>query len=1371
MVKMTKINKDIKRKSVKIFTTKLSQLFVSFLVLVLTNNNIRSQDTIFYCNFDADKLPGWTTGAVGIYGGLDKRNSWTFGIPHGGRGYDDFPGQPKFIGDPDPVNDHTSSNNVNNVAGQGLLPENKKEGVSSHYNRSNEWIITPAINCSNFINTRLTFWRWANFEKDYDKAFVEISTDGINWIDLGHPLYPEDNQWNEITFDISPYADHAAIVFIRWRSESDAFIHYAGWNIDDVLITGKYNLNDFTSEIKQGNIPVPSEISSTVDSIAERTDVFDFVIEDAGSGDKLPTIIDTLIITAGNGNTISNWQQAIAAAFLSGPDLGEVSGKELRGRIYENKIVFGGNKIINIADNASETYKLRIYLRKNLSNISDNSNFEFRLSYRDIIENEEGSFISAGSAESGDNKLRLGIKATRLAFVNEPDALAMVNSPLLPEIIIAALDENGNTDLDFVSDITITNSGNLSMSNNTIKAQSGRALFSSMQFNETGGPVSLNALCANQNIKSVSSFVNVTIFNDELTVVFSEDFDKSSLTGWTSGAAYGNNSWAHGVPHGGRGYSDYPTNKGFVGNPDPISDHTANNNVNNVFGQGLSYSSKFEGISSHYNNADEWLISPAINCTSLKNTKLTFWRWANFEPNHDKAFVEISTDKINWTDLGQPLYPQDNEWVYVEIDISRYADRQSTVYIRWRSVSDRYIHYAGWNIDDISVAGVYQPLANWTGNVSDEWNNVDNWSNKRVPDKYTIVTIPAGVSRNPVVSGAAMCKEITVGKGKVLEIKTGASLTVFGNCNIETDNSTYGTILDYGTITVNGKLNIKRYIPAKGWYYFSSPVQGFAANKINNMVYTYNEPMAANDWTKGWQKTTALMDFVKGYDVYFTKSDSVLFSGKMNTGAQQIMLTNTDGSEIAEHEGWNLVGNPYASAIDWDAASGWIKENIENAIYIWDEAQGNFRTYVNGIGTNGGSRYIPPTQGFFVKVTAPGNARLAMTNDVKTVAGITRVKRTSQGNTGIKLAVVQNGYSDETVIAFRDEATKAFDGSFDAYKKFSDNNNVPQVYSLSVDKEQLAINSVPAGDEYLQIPVEIKAVFTGNIKLNFTGASENSGGKTIYLEDRLLNRFVNLLETNEYQFESSSTDVSGRFILHIGMPLTVSYTTTDAKCNGSSDGKIDATVLGGKLPYQYILWSNGSDEEDIENLPAGEYKITVVDADNNTVTETITVGEPAPANLTINAYPPTSRSASDGYIDLTVNDISAEYSFNWSTSETTEDIFNLITGVYTVVVTDQNGCQTTATVELNNLSVAPGNASDQFKPVNIYAYHKNIYISFHEPINTDAKAEVFDLSGKHICNYSLLSASNVIETNLPEGCYIIKVINNGKHFSEKIVIR
>ena len=81
--------------------------------------------------------------------------------------------------------------------------------------------------------------------------------------------------------------------------------------------------------------------------------------------------------------------------------------------------------------------------------------------------------------------------------------------------------------------------------------------------------------------------------------------------------------------------------------------------------------------------------------------------------------------------------------------------------------------------------------------------------------------------------------------------------------------------------------------------------------------------------------------------------------------------------------GYNFVGNPFTSAIDWDNTTGWIKTNIDTAIYTYNN--GNWATYSNGTGTNGGSRYIAMNQGFFVQVTDDGSTSgtLTATNDVQ----------------------------------------------------------------------------------------------------------------------------------------------------------------------------------------------------------------------------------------------------------------------------------------------------------------------------------------------------------------------------------------------------
>lgn len=187
-------------------------------------------------------------------------------------------------------------------------------------------------------------------------------------------------------------------------------------------------------------------------------------------------------------------------------------------------------------------------------------------------------------------------------------------------------------------------------------------------------------------------------YNYSVVTVFSDDFDPSPVGGWVHGAT-GTDSWATGKPKGGNG-----TNSNVNSNKDPLIDHTSNTD-NNVYGQGISAGTG-NGVGGYNNSSTEWLKTPAINCSSISNTTLSFWRYANFEPTWDEAYVKISTDNTNWTTLPEPDYPTDDHWVQRIINISQYADGQPTVYIRWISVSDGSQTYSGWNIDDIKITGV-----------------------------------------------------------------------------------------------------------------------------------------------------------------------------------------------------------------------------------------------------------------------------------------------------------------------------------------------------------------------------------------------------------------------------------------------------------------------------------------------------------------------------------------------------------------------------------------------------------------------------------------------------------------------------------------
>lgn len=143
----------------------------------------------------------------------------------------------------------------------------------------------------------------------------------------------------------------------------------------------------------------------------------------------------------------------------------------------------------------------------------------------------------------------------------------------------------------------------------------------------------------------------------------------------------------------------------------------------------------------------------------------------------------------------------------------------------------------------------------------------------------------------------------------------------------------------------------------------------------------------------------------------------------------------------------------------------------------------------------------------------------------------------------------------------------------------------------------------------------------------------------------------------------------------------LSLSSTLATCAGAADGSASVTATGGAAGYTYV-WSNGGTTQTITGLTAGNYVVTVTDAEGCAATGSVVVGEPAPIVLSFAVTPESTSGAADGAIDLTVSSNTAPYSYLWSTAATTEDISNLSAGAYSVSVTDVNGCLATGNVEV-----------------------------------------------------------------------------------------
>lgn len=133
-------------------------------------------------------------------------------------------------------------------------------------------------------------------------------------------------------------------------------------------------------------------------------------------------------------------------------------------------------------------------------------------------------------------------------------------------------------------------------------------------------------------------------------------------------------------------------------------------------------------------------------------------------------------------------------------------------------------------------------------------------------------------------------------------------------------------------------------------------------------------------------------------------------------------------------------------------------------------------------------------------------------------------------------------------------------------------------------------------------------------------------------------------------------------------------TVTDVTCNGGNDGAIFLSVSGGTMPYTYN-WSNGDITDNPTGLTAGTYTVTVTDANLCAQNTSVTVNEPTAITTAGTIYNPSCfATTADGAIKANVTGGTPGYTYNWSTGSTADSVFNLVSGVYSLIVTDNNGC-------------------------------------------------------------------------------------------------
>ncbi len=162
-------------------------------------------------------------------------------------------------------------------------------------------------------------------------------------------------------------------------------------------------------------------------------------------------------------------------------------------------------------------------------------------------------------------------------------------------------------------------------------------------------------------------------------------------------------------------------------------------------------------------------------------------------------------------------------------------------------------------------------------------------------------------------------------------------------------------------------------------------------------------------------------------------------------------------------------------------------------------------------------------------------------------------------------------------------------------------------------------------------------------------------------------------------------------------PLEVETTAMPVSCYGGSDGSLEASVEGGTSPYQYS-WNTSppSSSSRLDPLPAGEYQLTVTDANGCQETITDSVTEPSPLTLSASVSDVTCHDGDDGAINVQATGGTSPYRFMWDSLPTTSNIAQgLPAGEYAVTAVDTNGCRDTLSLTISEpmpliASVGPG---------------------------------------------------------------------------------
>lgn len=531
---------------------------------------------------------------------------------------------------------------------------------------------------------------------------------------------------------------------------------------------------------------------------------------------------------------------------------------------------------------------------------------------------------------------------------------------------------------------------------------------------------------------------------------------------------------------------------------------------------------------------------------------------------------------------------------------------------------------------------------------------------------------------------------------------------------------------------------------------------GFSINNFIS-IYQYDESVPdVND--SGYVSPTNIneqIDHPNGYWAYIDNTPLTIdVKGSPGKGNVDLGVTYTLSSAGVDHDGWNLVANPYPSPINWDATA-WTKVNIEDAIYVWNPTLQQYASYAGGVGVNGGTAHVASSQSFWVHAIGANPSLIATENVKSSVDGTFKSNNISPPR-GLLLKINGNGFSDETAIRFTNSATDSFDLAFDASKLWSFNANVPSISSVALNHDY-SINTLPEFTENISIPVRVWTYVSTNFTITANLSDFPYQNACITLEDLQTGIVQDLRIDSTYScFISDTTDLP-RFVLHISLPIekNIQHPT----CNNQNDGKIIAKGSGaGPWTYtwkdlngQVIRTINNIQTSDtLSNLAPGFYIVEVQNTLCGNFSDTIQIINPSPITVNYSITQPTCKNSEDGLIELLPAGGTEPYNFNWSDGTSSQSLYNAQAAMYQVQIVDANLCSSAFSFVLNALY--PVSSEFACSADTVYLQNNAANVQFTN-LSVGAVSFEWDFDDGE----DVITTANPNYTFISEGIYIVKL--------------